>query len=772
MVVPREVRQRVKKLRAEVERHNYRYYVLDEPSLEDAEYDQLFRELQSLEQQYPELATPDSPTQRVGGERLPGFEPVVHAVPMLSIRTETNTDSSAANAFDQYVRKELKLKIIDPPIEYSAELKFDGAAVNLRYESGVLVSAATRGDGSVGENITSNIRTISSIPQKLTGDFPSILEVRGEVFMTHDDFERINEALATKGGKTLVNPRNTAAGSLRQLDPAITETRPLSFFAYGIGEVQGWPTEPLTHSAVLDALLVLKFPVNDKREVVEGGDELAAFHAAVKEWRKDLPFDIDGAVYKVNSLRLQKELGFNSREPRWAVAHKFPPEVATTVVEAIDVQVGRTGALTPVARLSPVLVGGVTVMNATLHNEDEVIRKDIRVGDSVKVRRAGDVIPEVVEVILERRPEGTVQWKLPLVCPVCQSKVVREEDEAVARCSGGLFCPEQRKQAIVHFSSRRAMDIVGLGEELVDYFVQEGIFESLMDIYKLRARAWNWLAEKRGSFSFEECFSSNGKRKPSALEAYLLEKDYLAARGQTDDIAVTKYVELVSSDGKHLPDAQILALAAMPPLGDRSARNLLRSIEKSKSVGSERFLFALGIRHVGQQVAKQLVRKIGGLRKVMEYDWLNAVAEKDIAKKENERRKRRGEPLMEEPLKGVGPEIMASLHNFFQEKHNLVIINGLLELGVVPLDPAGKKVLSDSLTGKVFVLTGTLSSGTRDEVTEKIESLGGKVTKSVSTTTNYLVVGDSPTPKKVTDARELDVVILDEKALLALLTDK
>jgi len=771
MAVSREIKLRVKKLRAEIERHNYRYYVLDDPSLEDAEYDQLFRELQALEQQYPELVTRDSPTQKVGGERLAGFESVVHAVPMLSIRTETNTDSSAAVTFDQYIRKELKLGAAEPPIEYSAELKFDGAAVNLRYESGVLINATTRGDGIVGENITSNIRTISSIPQRLTGNFPSILEVRGEVFMMHDDFERINKALAARGEKTLINPRNTAAGSLRQLDPARTAARPLSFFAYGIGEAQGWQEEPLTHSAVLDALLLLEFPVNDERRVVQGGDKLAAFHAAVKERRKDLPFDIDGVVYKVNSLKFQKELGFTSREPRWAVAHKFPPEVATTVVEAIDVQVGRTGALTPVARLSPVLVGGVTVTNATLHNEDEVIRKDIRVGDAVKVRRAGDVIPEVVEVILERRPKDTVEWKLPLMCPVCQSKVVREEDEAVARCSGGLFCPEQRKQAIIHFSSRKAMDIVGLGEELVDYFVQEGIFQSLTDIYRLRTRAWNWLAEKRGSFSFEECFSSNGKRKQSVLEAYLLEKDYLAARGQSGGIAVTKYIELVSSDEKHLPDAQILALAAMPPLGDRSARNLLRSIEKSKSVKSERFLFALGIRHVGEQVAKQLIREIGGFKKVMEYDWLNALAEKDAAKKENERRKRKSEPLMKEPLKGVGPEIMTSLHNFFQERHNVVIINELLELGVAPLDPAKKKVLSGSLAGKVFVLTGTLSSVTRDEATEKIESFGGKVTKYVSTTTNYLVVGDKPTAKKVTEARELGVVILDEQAFLALLAN-
>lgn len=771
MVVPREARNRAKKLRAEVKRHSYRYYVLDKPSIEDAEYDQLFRELQALERQYPELATPDSPTQNVGGESLPGFEPVVHAVPMLSIRTETDTNSSAANTFDEYIRRELKLKTPDPPIEYIAELKFDGAAVNLRYESGVLVSAATRGDGTVGENITSNIRTISSIPQRLTGDFPSILEVRGEVFMTHEDFERTNRELTTRGDKALINPRNAAAGSLRQLDAAITKQRPLSFYAYGIGEVQGWPKEPLTHSAVLEALHVLKFPVNHERKVVEGGERLAAFHAAVEQEREDLPFDIDGVVYKVNSLKVQKKLGFTSREPRWAVAHKFPPEIATTVVEAIDVQVGRTGALTPVARLRPVLVGGVTITNATLHNEGEVIRKKVRVGDTVKVRRAGDVIPEVVEVMLERRPEGTVEWKLPLVCPVCQSAVVREKKKAVARCSGGLFCPEQRKQAIVHFSSRKAMDIVGLGEELVDYFVEEGLFQRLMDIYKLRERAWNWLTERRGSISFDECFTLNGKRKPSVLEAYSLERDYLAAHGQSDDIAVSKYVALVSSDEKHLPDAQILALAAMPPLGDRSARNLLRSIEKSKSVKSERFLFALGIRHVGEQVAKQVIRKIGGFKKVMEYDWLRALAAKDVAKKENERRKRKSELLMEEPLKGVGPEIMNSLHIFFQEKHNVAIVKGLLELGVAPLDPDEKMIISGALAGKVFMLTGTLSSATRDEATEKIESLGGKTTKSLSSTTNYLVVGDKPTAHKIAEAQGLSVVILDEKAFLALLVD-
>jgi len=691
---------------------------------------------------------------------------------MLSIRTETDTDSSAASTFDQYVRRELKLKLADGPIEYSAELKFDGVAVNLRYENGVLVSGATRGDGTVGENITANIRTISSIPQSLSGEFPEILEVRGEVFMAHEDFERINKALAAIGEKTLINPRNAAAGSLRQLDPAITEKRPLSFFAYGIGEVQGWPKEPLTHSAVLDVLRTLTFPVSDKREVVEAGDKLAAFHAEIRKQREELPFDIDGVVYKVNSLKLQRELSFNAREPRWAVAHKFPPEVATTVVEAIDVQVGRTGALTPVARLKPVLVGGVTIMNATLHNEAEVRRKKIRVGDTVIVRRAGDVIPEVVEVVPGRRPEGTSEWTFPLVCPVCQSKVVREKGGAVARCSGGLFCPEQRKWAIIHFSSRKAMDIAGLGEALVDYFVQERVFQSLTDIYRLREHALNWLGEKRGSLPFGECFVSNEKIKPSVRDAYFLEKEYLAAHGQSDSIATSKYIQLVSSDEKHLPDAQILALAAMPPLGDRSARNLLRSIEKSKAVKSERLLFALGIRHVGEQVAKQVIRKVGGFRKMIEYDWPGASAAKQRAKKENERRKRKGEALIEEPLKGVGPEIMFSLYNFFQEKHNVAVIRGLLDLGVSPRDPDEKTIPSGPLAGKVFVLTGTLTSATRSEATERIESHGGETAKSLSSNTDYLVVGEKPTAKKVADAGELGVLILDEKAFLALLADR
>ena len=485
-----DVLARVTALRREIERHNHAYYVLDQPLIPDAEYDRLFNELQDLEAAHPECISPDSPTQRVGGKPLDGFPKVRHVVPMLSIRTETDTEASGAQAFDARVRKELGLGESDLPVEYAAELKFDGFAINLRYEHGVLVQAATRGDGETGEDVTQNIRTVHAIPLRLIADLPpAVLEVRGEVFMRRDDFERYNARQRDAGKPTLVNPRNGAAGSIRQLDPRLAAQRPLSFFAYGLGEVQGWRDAPDTHSETLAALENMGVPVCSERITGQGAAALIKFHDDIAARRDQLPFDIDGVVYKVNRYDLQRQLGFVTREPRWAVAHKYPAEEALTTVLGIDVQVGRTGALTPVARLAPVFVGGVTVTNATLHNQDEIDRKDVRIGDTVIVRRAGDVIPEVVAAVLERRPQPApprfnILQTCP-VCPECGSHVVRLEGEAAARCTGGLVCPAQRKQALLHFASRRAMDIEGLGDKLVDQLVDRGLLHTAADVYGL-----------------------------------------------------------------------------------------------------------------------------------------------------------------------------------------------------------------------------------------------------------------------------------------------
>jgi len=765
MTVPLDARQRAEKLRAEIEEHNHRYYVLDEPSVSDAEYDQLFQELQTLEQQYPELATPDSPTQQVGGQPSAGLEPVRHTVPMLSIHTETDTGAAGAINFDARIRKELTLDDAAPPIEYIAELKFDGLAISLLYEHGILLRAATRGNGEIGENVTPNIRTIPTIPQKLEGVSPPRIEVRGEAYMSRGDFAQINERHRATGEKIFVNPRNAAAGSLRQLDPTITAKRPLSFFAYGLGEVQGWAVPP-THGKILDTLVTFGLPVSARREVVQGVEGLVAFHNKVKAERETLPFDIDGVVYKVNNLELQKQLGFKAREPRWAVAHKFPAEEAITVVNMIDVQVGRTGALTPVARLRPVFVGGVTVTNATLHNEDEVRRKDVRVGDTVKVHRAGDVIPAIVEVLKDYRPPNTVEWKLPTRCPVCGSHVAKEENEVVARCTGGLFCSAQRKQAIIHFSSRRAMDIAGLGDELVDEFVETGIFRNLPDIYRIKERAWHWLKETKGKLTFMECF----KHKQSLNEAYKREKEYLAGLNSSEEILIEEYAQLVSRHSEHLENAQVLALSATKPLGEKSAQNLLASIELSKSPKAERFLFALGIRHVGEEIAKQLIRDMGSFRDVMSCDWLDLLTKKAAVKKDNDRRKRKGEPLEEEPWRGIGPEIMVSLGDFFGEEHNKSVIYELFNLGVKPTDPTSTRAPGARLASMMFVLTGNLASMTREEATARIESLGGKVMKSVSKNTNYLVVGEKPGSNRV-EALKLGIATLNEKEFKELLGD-
>ncbi|ARV17440.1 DNA ligase [Curvibacter sp. AEP1-3] len=676
--------ERLRALREELHRLGHAYYVLDAPLVPDAEYDLLFRELQALEAERPEWVTPDSPTQRVGGQVLDAFTSVRHAVPMLSIRTETDTESSGAVAFDTRVRKELELHEGDAPVEYVAELKFDGLAMNLRYEQGVLVQAATRGDGEYGEDVTQNIRTIGQIPLKLPDGVPPVLEVRGEVYMRRDDFEALNErqrariAAGEKGEKTFVNPRNAAAGAVRQLDPGIAAQRPLSFFAYGLGEVtpasEGGPMFG-THYAMLQTLKSWGFPVAAQVDTARGAPELIAYHQRIGAGRDSLPFDIDGVVYKVNSLALQQRLGFVTREPRWAVAHKYPAQEQLTTVLAIDVQVGRTGKLTPVAKLAPVFVGGVTVTNATLHNEDEARRKDVRVGDTVIVRRAGDVIPEVVSVLAEKRVGDAPQFTMPRICPVCQSAAVREEGEADYRCIGGLFCSAQRKQAILHFAQRRAVEVEGLGDKLVEQLVDANVIRNLPDLYRLGLNA----------------------------------------------------------------------LASLDRMADKSAQNIVDALEKSKQTTLPRFLFGLGIRHVGEATAKELARHFGTLDAIMDAN---------------------GEALL--AVSDVGPIVAQSIRTFFDQAHNREVVEQLRACGVTWPEGAPADAGPKPLAGKTLVLTGTLPTLGRDAAKDLIEAAGGKVSGSVSKKTHYVVAG-AEAGSKLDKANELGVPVLDEAGLLELL---
>jgi DNA ligase (NAD+) len=677
-MVSQDVSHRAARLREKIRFHEYQYYVLDSPIIPDAEYDKLFCELQALEEQHPDLRRPDSPTQRIGGKPLDMFQPVRHAVPMLSIRTETDISDAGAIAFDARVRRELGLSETDPPIEYVCELKFDGLAINLRYENGVLVQAATRGDGETGEDVTQNVRTIHQIPLFLP-QRPSVLEVRGEVYMARPDFEHYNEKQRELGLSTLVNPRNGAAGSIRQLDPALAARRPLSFFTYGLGEVQGWEWRT-THKEVLDQLDAWGFPVNDERRVVRGAEGLVDFHRCIAEKRDGLPFDIDGVVYKVNSLTLQERLGFVTREPRWAVAHKFPAEEQLTVVRGIDIQVGRTGKLTPVAKLEPVFVGGTTVSNATLHNEDETRRKDVRIGDTVIVRRAGDVIPEVVGVALDQRPVNAGEpfdlfRQLGGKCPVCGSTIMREKGEADWRCTGGLFCPAQRKEALLHFAGRRAMDIDGLGDKLVEQLVDSGIVNTPADLYNLH----------------------------------------------------------------------MSTVANLERMGEKSAANLLAAIEHSKHTTLARFVFALGIRNVGEATAKDLARHFGTLDNLMEADEAR---------------------LQQVP--DVGPVVAQSITAFLAEPHNCEVIAQLRASGINWAEHEGEQTEALPLSGKTFVLTGTLPSMNREDAKTALEALGAKVAGSVSKKTHYVVAG-AEAGSKLDKAQALGVTVLDEQQLLALL---
>ena len=668
------VPQRIAHLRGEIERHNDQYHTLDAPLITDAEFDAIFRELQTLEIQYPSLATPDSPTQRVGATPRLSFTQAVHRSPMLSLNNAFNDEE--VRAFD--VRTSETLGVTE--VEYSVEPKFDGLAVTLTYRDGIFVQGATRGDGEVGEDVTQNLRTVRNLPLRLdSGRLAKpipLIEIRGEVLMFKVDFISLNRQQADKGDKLFANPRNAAAGSLRQLNSRITSSRHLSFLAYGAGAVEGFIL-PDTHAEQLECLQKLSVPVPQERRVVHGLVGLLAYYREIGELRDKLPYEIDGVVYKVNNISQQTRLGYVSRAPRFALAHKFPAEEALTTVLDIEVQVGRTGALTPVARLAPVFVGGVTVTNATLHNEEELRRKDIRIGDTVSVRRAGDVIPEVARILLERRPVDAREFNMPRTCPVCGAHVTKQPDEAIWRCSGGLFCPAQRKQALLHFASRRALDIEGLGEKLVDQLVEQQLVHTPADLFKL----------------------------------------------------------------------SLQALAQLERMGEKSAQNLLDAIEHSKQTTLARFIYALGIRNVGEATAKELARHFATLDNFMMADEIRLQLVPDI-----------------------GPVVAQSITTFFAEPHNIEVIAQLRAAGVQWPEQAENAVQLLPLNAKIFVLTGTLTSMNRDEAKSRLEKLGARVTGSVSHKTDYVVAG-AEAGTKLSKAQELNINVLDEQQFLQLLNN-
>lgn len=674
MTAKADTRETLDSLKDQIRHHNYRYHVLDDPEIPDAEYDRLMRQLQALEQANPELITADSPTQRVGDEPVAAFGTVRHQVPMLSLDNAFTVEE--LRDFHRRVSERLELEDRSDALVYTAEPKLDGAAVSILYEGGQLVRAATRGDGMMGEDITHNVRTIESLPLRLIGQgHPQVLEVRGEVFMPKAGFEAYNEKARAAGEKVFVNPRNAAAGSLRQLDPKLTAERPLDIYVYSVGVVSGGKL-PQAHSEILDQLEGWGLKTCPERRVVTGVEGCLDYYEAIGARRDSLAYEIDGVVYKVNSLAQQRELGFVSRAPRWAIAHKFPAQEELTTVEGVEFQVGRTGAVTPVARLQPVFVGGVTVSNATLHNIDELHRKDVRIGDTVTVRRAGDVIPEVVGVVLSRRPKRTRRVQLPKTCPVCKSAVVREEGEAVARCTGGLYCAAQRAEALKHFVSRRALDIEGLGSKLIEQLVAADRIKNPADIFELD-------------------------------------------KGE---------------------------LAALERMGEKSAENIVASIEASRSTTLSRFLYALGIREVGEATANALANYFGNLESIVAADEEELLAVPD-----------------------VGPVVASRIRSFFDEPHNRDVIASLQKHGVHWADAEPRKNQADGpLSGKTFVLTGTLSTMTRDEAKQKILAQGGKVTGSVSKKTDYVVYGEKA-GSKLSKAQDLKVDTLDETQLERLL---
>ena len=679
---PARTEARAASLRRQLQEHSYRYYVLTAPTIDDAEYDRLFRELQVLEQAHPELRTIDSPTQRVGAAPLKEFAAVEHRLPMQSLNNAF--DEGELREFDRRVRELLGRD----RIEYVAEPKLDGLAIALIYEHGVLMRGATRGDGHSGEDVTENLRTVGSIPLRLQHDQPPLIEVRGEVYMPRAGFERMNRALADAGQKTFVNPRNAAAGSLRQLDPSITASRPLAFYAYAHGAHDGWSL-PATHAEILEQFRRWGLPVSTLIETAAGIDACLDYYARMQARRADLDFGIDGVVYKLNDLAGREEMGSVARAPRWAVAHKFPAEEAITVLENVEFQVGRTGALTPVARLKPVFVGGATVSNATLHNIDEIERKDIRVGDTVVVRRAGDVIPEVKSVVLDQRPAGAREIKLPQVCPVCGAAVERPEGEAVARCSAGLTCRAQLHGALLHFVSRKAMDIDGLGKKLLTQLIETGQLRSPADIYRL--------------------------------------------------------------------DAQ--TLAALERMGEKSADNLVAAIERSKATTLERFLYALGIRDVGETTALALARHFGTL------EALIGAARIDAPTMHAEKDKERCPRLRS--VTDIGPTVAAHLASFLTESRNLDVIDALRKAGVHW--PQAQAAAHGALTGMTFVITGILPDMSRDEAAALIAAQGGKLSSSVSVKTDYLLAGGAA-GSKLAKAEKLGVPVIDLEGLHRLMS--
>jgi DNA ligase (NAD+) len=663
------IKDKIQELIEKISTFDYQYYVLDNPSISDFEYDKIFRSLVDLENENPELIRPDSPSQRVGGKALDAFESVIHRQAMLSLNNAFDDDELIA--FDKRIKDDIGIA----EVEYAVEPKFDGLAITLTYENGIFVQGATRGDGYTGENVTHNLKTIRSIPTKLNYIHPpKLLEVRGEVLMLKKDFELLNQKQESLGEKQFANPRNAAAGSLRQLDPRITATRPLTFFSYGLGVCE--PNLNLkTHTQTIQLLKQFNLPISDLSTSVKGVKGLQSFYDKVSKLRNALAYDIDGVVYKVNSFNYQNELGFVSRAPRWAIAHKFPAEEALTEILDINVQVGRTGAITPVARLKPVFVGGVTVTNATLHNEDEMTRKDVHIGDIVSVRRAGDVIPEIVRVLINKRPKTIKKFRMPTECPECGSALVRIDDEAIIRCSGGLVCPAQQKQSIIHFASRKAMDIEGLGDKSVEQLVTVGLIHELPDIFKL------------------------------------------------------KLEQLINLDR----------------MAEKSSRNLLDAIEKSKSTSLPRFIYALGIRNVGESTAKDLAGFYGDLDEIM---------------------KQTEESLQIVP--DIGPTVAKSISDFFRQTKSREVINSLIGLGVHWPKYDIKKSSSGIFATKTFVLTGTLPSMSREEAKSIIEMNGGKVVGSVSKKTDYVVAG-SDAGSKLTTAQELGLKIISQQELLKLI---
>ena len=666
-----DINKQINYLKSVIREHDHRYYVLDDPQISDHEYDSLLRELKNLEDSHPELITSDSPTQRVGGSPISEFDQIQHSKPMLSLGNAFGIDE--LEAFNKRINDTLDAN----DVEFNAELKFDGLAVTILYENGIMKYAATRGDGSVGEDVTHNIKTIKTIPLKLHGEnHPRIFEVRGEVLMDKNDFKELNEYQISLGQKTFANPRNAAAGSLRQLDPKITAKRKLKFYAYSLGQVDQ-DLELTNHTDILEYIHNAGVPISSYSQRVVGINQMQHFYEDILKKRNSLPFDIDGIVYKVNSIKNQENLGYVSKAPRWAIAYKFPAEEAETVVNDINVQVGRTGVITPVARLHPVFVSGVTVTNATLHNEDEMLRKDIRIGDSVIVRRAGDVVPEVVRVIKEKRPSTAKVFKMPQYCPICNSQVIRIDGEAAQRCTGQLKCEAQAKQAISHYVSRKAMNIEGLGAKIIDHFFEKGMIKNISDIYQL------------------------------------------------------DYEEIQKMEG----------------FGEKSAENLKDAIELSKNTTLAKFIYALGIRNVGEATSKDIVKKLGTLDNVMKAsidDFLE--------------------------INDVGPVVAQSLHQFFQEDENKVIINNIIEFGVKWDDQAQNVTNDQKLNQQTFVVTGTLENFSRDEIKELIENNGGKVSGSVSKKTSYVIIGDNP-GSKADKAAELGVKIINEEQLMELLND-